>query len=143
MLHNGYLNVLVSTGTVGAAVMLCYIVLVVALVCKKFFGKGRKNYDPVALTALLVVTVMVIATLFLTRLFFSSIRHAPCCFGFSWASCCGCARTIPAPSGDRLAPPRQRRQNSRTAPTKTARRDGCAPMVRNPIRPCLTIQGPF
>lgn len=70
MLHNGYLNVLVSTGTVGAAVMLSYIILVVALVCKKFFGKGRKNYDPVALTALLVVTVMAIASLFLTEIFF-------------------------------------------------------------------------
>ena len=70
MLHNGYLNVLVSTGTVGAVIMLCYIVLVLILVCKKFFGKGRKNYDPVALTALLVVAIMAIASLFLTEIFF-------------------------------------------------------------------------
>lgn len=72
LLHNGYLNVLVSTGTVGAAVMLCYIVLVLIIVGKKFFGKRKRSYDPLALTALMIVAVIAIATLFLTEIFFSN-----------------------------------------------------------------------
>lgn len=72
LLHNGYLNVLVSTGTVGAIIMLGYIVLVLAQVWKKFFCKLQSSYDSMALIALVVVAIIAIATLFLTEIFFSN-----------------------------------------------------------------------
>ena len=74
MLHNGYLDVLVSTGVVGTIIMLCPIMGMLILVARYFFGKKRKEYKNYRLVTICLLTLLpiVVSTLFLSDIYFTN-----------------------------------------------------------------------
>lgn len=69
-IHNGYLDVLVSTGIVGGAVLVGYIIAALTLIGKRFLGKSRKPFEKTDTTMLAVAVVLAVSALFLSEIFF-------------------------------------------------------------------------
>lgn len=68
--HNAYIDVLVSTGVVGAAVMLMFFIKYLMDICRYIFGKTLKENYNLVVMCVSIVTTVACSAMFLSEIFF-------------------------------------------------------------------------